>query len=65
MIIRDIKIFSQNIWKNNLIVNTILETKYNFNIIFVQEPSWTTIRLLLSLRSCEGKELVGIPNHLN
>ena len=39
MIIKDIKIFSQNVHKNNLIVNTILETKFSFNIIFIQEPS--------------------------
>jgi len=37
MIIKDIKIFSQNMWKNNLIVNTILETQYSFDIIFIQE----------------------------
>ena len=65
MIIRNIKIFSQNIQKNNLIVNSILETKYNFDIIFVQELFWTTIYLLSSSRSCEGKELVNIPNYLN
>jgi len=65
MIIRDIKIFSQNIQKNNLIVNVILETKYNFDIICIQEPSWTTIHSLPSSRSCKGKELVGIPNHPN
>ena len=39
MIIKDIKIFSQNVWKNHLIVNTILETKFEFDIIFVQESS--------------------------
>jgi len=33
MIINDIKIFSQNVQKNNLIVN--FETKFNFNIIFI------------------------------
>jgi len=39
MIFKDIKIFSQNIWKNNLIVNIILETKFSFDVIFIQEPS--------------------------
>ena len=38
MIIKDIKIFLQNVWKNNLIVNTILETQFEFNIVFIQEP---------------------------
>ena len=63
MIIKDIKIFSQNIQKNYLIVNTILETKLKFNIIFVQEPSWTTIWLVLSSRNCKDNELVGVSNY--
>ena len=65
MIIKNIKIFSQNVQKNNLIVNTILETKFEFDIIFVQEPSWMTIHSVLSSRNCEGNKLVGVPNHLN
>jgi len=39
MIIKEIKIFSQNMWKNNLIVKTILETQYSFDVIFIQELS--------------------------
>ena len=39
MIIKNIKFFSQNVWKNNLIVNTILETHFEFNILFIQELS--------------------------
>ena len=65
MIIKDIKIFSQNIWKNNLIAKTILETWFFFNVIFIQELSWTTICSILSSRSIEGKELVGVYNHPN
>ena len=65
MIIKEIKIFSQNMQKNNLVVNTILETQFSFDIIFIQEPSWTTICLILSSRSKEGKELVGVLNHPN
>ena len=38
MIIKDIKIFSQNVWKNNMIVNTILKTQFFFDVIFIQEP---------------------------
>ena len=37
MIFKDLKIFSQNIQKNSLIVNTILETQLQFDIIFIQE----------------------------
>jgi len=39
MIIKNIKIFSQNMQKNNLIVNMILETHFKFDIVFIQEPS--------------------------
>ena len=39
MIIKDLRIFSQNIWKNNLIMNTILKLKVEYDIIFIQEPS--------------------------
>ena len=65
MICKDIKIFSQNVWKNNLIVNTILEIKTNFNIIFIQEPSWSTIHSIPSSKCCEGELLVGVVNHPN
>ena len=33
-----LKLFSQNIHKNSLIINTILETQMSFNIVFIQEP---------------------------
>jgi len=35
MIINEIKIFSQNMQKNNLVVNTILETQFLFDVIFI------------------------------
>jgi len=38
MIYNNLKIFSQNVCKNTLIVNTILETHSYFNIILIQEP---------------------------
>ena len=65
MIFKDLKIFSQNVWKNNLIVNTILELKVDFNIIFIQESSWSTICTIPSSRNREGESLVGITNYLN
>jgi len=45
-----------------LVVNTILETLFLFDVIFIQEPSWTTICSILSSRS---KELVEVSNHSN
>ena len=63
MILKDLKIFSQNVQKNNFLINTILEVNQNFNIIFIQELLWTTIRTIPSSANCKGIPLVGIPNH--
>jgi len=65
MILKDLKIFFQNIQKNNFLINTILEVNQNFDIIFDQEPSWMTIRSIPSSANCEGIPLVGILNHPN
>jgi len=35
MICKEVKIFSQNVQKNSLLINTILEVKTSFNIIFI------------------------------
>ena len=43
----------------------ILEVNHNFDVIFIQEPSWTTIRSIPSSGNCEGALLVGIVNHPN
>jgi len=65
MIINDIKVFSQNVWKNNLIMNTILEANINFDIIFIQEPSWSTICSIPSPKNGEGESLASMVNHPN
>ena len=65
MILKDLKVFSQNVWKNNFLINTILKVNYNFNIIFIQEPSWITLRTIPSLENSEGIPLLGIPSHPN
>ena len=65
MICENIKVFSQNIHKNSLIIYSILETCSDFDIIFIQKLFWTCIHSILSPLNCEGKELVGIPNHPN
>jgi len=43
MIIKKIRIFSQNIHKKNLLTNTILEVQKEFDIIFIQKPLWSFI----------------------
>ena len=65
MILKDLKIFSQNVQKNNFLINTILEVNQSFNIIFIQEPLWTTLRTIPSSMNCKDIPLVGIPNHPN
>ena len=62
MILKDLKVFLQNVWENN---SSILEINYDFDIILIQEPSWTTIRSIPSSEKCEDTLLIGIPNHPN
>ena len=38
MILRNLNILLQNVCKNHLIINTILETQSYFDIILIQEP---------------------------
>ena len=65
MILKNLKIFSQNIQKNNFIINTVLEVNHKFDIIFIQKLSWTTIRSILSSENCEGISLMDVANHPN
>jgi len=37
MILHNLRIFSQNVYKNQLLIDLILENNINFNIIFIQE----------------------------
>ena len=65
MILKDLKKFSQNVQKNNFLINTVLEVNQNFDIIFIQELSWTTLRTIPSSMNSEGIPLLGVPNHPN
>jgi len=65
MIIKNLKIFSQHIYKNISMVNTILETHLHFDIIFIQEPSWSTICTILNTLSKKREKLVSVPNYPN
>jgi len=38
MIIKNLKIILQNVGKNKILTNIILENNKNLNIIFIQEP---------------------------
>ena len=59
MMIQNLRIFSQNIWKNSLIVNVLLETLTQFNIILIQEPPWSIIYKIPSALNSKGKDLIG------
>jgi len=65
MILKELKIFSQNIQKNNFLINTVLEVNQNFNIIFIQKPSWTTLRTIPNSMNSKGIPLLGVPNYPN
>jgi len=65
MIIKEIKIFPQNVCKNNLLTNTILKVQREFDIIFIQEPPWSFIWSIPSSSNKEEEEMVGAPNHPN
>ena len=65
MIIKNLKIYSQNIRKNSLIVNTILETLTHFDIILIQEPPWSEIRKIPSSSNHKGDLLIGSVHHPN
>jgi len=65
MITKNLKIFSQNVHKNSLIVNTLLETLVQFDIILIQEPLWSEIRKIPSTLCCEGEPLIDTSHHPN
>jgi len=65
MIMKEIRIFSQNICKNNLLTKILLEAQRGFDIIFIQELLWLFICSTTSSLNREGEELVGVPNYPN
>jgi len=65
MIIQNLKIFSQNVCKNSLVTNTILETLSQFDIILIQKPPWSEIQKIPSSSNCESNPLIGTCHHPN
>ena len=65
MIVKNLKILSQNICKNSLIINTLLEIQNQFDIIFIQEPPWSKIHKIPSSSSCNGEPLMRTNYHPN
>ena len=59
-----IRIYSQNVWKNYMLVDSLLETQKDlYDILFIQEPPWNFIRFAPSTSSPGGQEVVGAPIH--
>ena len=63
MIINKIKVFLQNIWKNNLITNIILETCKELDIILIQQSLKFFIYSIPSLSNANSNRLIEVPNH--
>ena len=65
MIIKNLKIFSQNVWKNKFLTETHLEINKDFDIIFIQEPLWSILQSIPSSSNKESEIVVGVSNHLD
>ena len=65
MILKSLKILSQNVCKNALIVHSLLKTKNHYNIILIQEPSWPEIWKVPSSSNSKEDPLIGTNHHPN
>ena len=65
MILDNLNILLQNVRKNHLIINTILETQFHFNIILIQELPWSVICQVPSNANSKGENLIGTVHHPN
>ncbi|KXN88530.1 hypothetical protein AN958_07210 [Leucoagaricus sp. SymC.cos] len=63
-VVRDVCVFSQNVNRNYAYLDMLLENiKDFFDIIFLQELPWRTIRQIVSMTSSEGDDVIGAPKH--
>ena len=65
MILQNLKIFCQNVCKNCLLTDIILENNKNFDIIFIQKPPWSVFYTISSASSKKDEEICGTSNHLS
>ena len=65
MIVKNLKVFSQKVRKNSVIINTILESQNHFDIILIQELPWSEIRKIPSSSNCDGEPFMGTCHHPN
>jgi hypothetical protein len=65
-VVKELCILSQNINRNGLHVDMLLETlKDLYDIIFVQEPPWKVIHKTVSMKNPHGDDDVSVPKHPN
>ena len=62
---KNLKIFLQNVCKNKILIDRILETNKDFDIIFIQEPSLMFIYTIPSSFNKNSNSLVEVSNHSN
>ena len=57
-------IYLQNVQKNYVLVNSLLEFQKDlYNILFIQEPHWNFIQFAPSTSSPGGQKVIGAPIH--
>jgi len=65
MILKSPNLFLQNVCKNRLLTEIILENNKNYDILFIQELLWFIICQILSSLSEEEENIVGTSHHLS
>ena len=59
-----IHIYSQNVWKNYVLVDSLLEFQKDlYDILFIQEPPWNFIHFAPSTTISGGDKVVCAPIH--
>ena len=59
-----VRTITYNCIKSWLLLDVLLEYhKQDYDIMFIQEPPWQVIRTAPSVRSVEGEDVTGAPNH--
>lgn len=64
MNLKSLRILLQNVQKNRTLIDSILETNKNFDILFIQKLPQSFVHTILSLLSKERDRVVSAPNYL-
>ena len=59
-----LRVLSFNVAKNYLLIDTLLNICTDkYDVIFIQEPAWQTIRQAPSTTNIDGDDVTGAPRH--